>query len=114
MPAARAALNAMARDDVRALPTAIVCANDMMACGALDAARHDLYLSVPGEISIVGFDGLAQASWASYDLVTIRQPTRAMVDAAVDMLVARLDDPTLGTEMRMFAGALTDGSSANF
>ena len=108
----RAALHAMATAADGELPTAILCANDMMACGALDAARHDLHLDVPNEIAIVGFDGLAQASWASYDLVTIRQPTRAMVDAAVDMLVARLDDPTLGAETRMFAGALVEGSSA--
>lgn len=109
----RAALHAMARAGDGTLPTAILCANDMMACGALDAARHDMGLAVPGDIAIVGFDGLAQASWASYDLVTIRQPTRAMVDAAVDMLVARLDDPTLGAETRMFAGSLVEGSSAN-
>ena len=112
-PSGRAALNAMAETTTAAgLPTAILCANDMMACGALDAARHDLHLAVPTDVAIVGFDGLAQASWASYDLVTIRQPTRAMVDAAVDMLIARLDDPTLGTEIRMFAGALIEGSSA--
>lgn len=108
----RAAVNEMANVKSATLPTAILCANDMMACGALDAARYDLHLSVPGDISIVGFDGLALGSWASYDLVTIRQPTRAMVEAAVDMLIARFDDPTLGAETRMFAGTLIEGNSA--
>ncbi len=110
----RAALNRMATATAtaRALPQAVLCANDMMACGALDAARHDLGLAVPGDVSVVGFDGLAQASWAAYDLVTIRQPTRAMVEAAVDMLIARLDDPALGAETRMFAGTFVEGTSA--
>lgn len=91
---------------------AVICANDMMAFGALDAARYDLGIDVPGRLSVVGFDGLSQAAWAAYDLVTIGQPTRAMVDAAVDMLSARLDDPTLGAETRMFAGTLIEGRSA--
>ena len=104
----RAAMNRLARS----LPDAVICANDMMACGALDAARYDLGLTVPRDVSVVGFDGLVQASWAAYDLVTVRQPTRAMVDAAVDMLIARLDDPDLGTETRMFAGSFVEGTSA--
>lgn len=106
----RAALHRMAA--AAALPGAVICANDMMACGALDAARYDMGLTVPDDISVVGFDGLSPASWAAYDLVTIRQPTRAMVEAAVDMLIARLDDPELGTETRMFAGTLVEGGSA--
>ena len=106
----RAALHRLAARG--ALPEAILCANDMMACGVVDAARHDLGLAVPDDLAVVGFDGLAQAAWASYDLATIRQPTRAMVDAAVDMLLARLDDPSLGAETRMFAGTLVEGRSA--
>lgn len=93
-------------------PDAVICANDMMAIGAMDAARHDLGLHVPDDISIVGFDGLVPASWSSYDLVTVKQPTRAMIMAAVDMLLARVDDPSLGTERRMFSGTFVAGSSA--
>lgn len=106
----RAALHRLAAADAR--PGAVICANDVMACGALDAARYDLGLKVPDDISVVGFDGLPLASWAAYDLVTIRQPTRAMVEAAVDMLIARLEDPGLGIETRMFTGTLVEGSSA--
>ena len=93
-------------------PDAVICANDMMAIGAMDAARYDLGLAVPEDISIVGFDGLGQAYWASYDLVTIRQPVGAMVEAAVDMLMARVENPDLGTERRMFSGELVEGRSA--
>ena len=93
-------------------PNAVLCANDMMAFGAIDAARFDHGLNVPGDVSIVGFDGVAQAGWPSYDLVTVRQPARAMVEAAADMLMARVEDGSLAIEKRSFAGELILGSSA--
>lgn len=93
-------------------PDAVICANDMMALGAMDAARHDHGLSVPDDVSIVGFDGAAQALWPSYDLVTVRQPAREMVEAAADMLMARVEDPGLSIEKRSFTGELVLGSSA--
>lgn len=93
-------------------PDAIICANDMLAIGCMDEARHGLGLQVPADISIVGFDGSAAGQWASYDLVTIRQPTNLMVDAAIDMLMARIDDPQLITEKRVFSGELVRGASA--
>ena len=93
-------------------PGAIMCANDSMAMGCMDAARHDLKLAVPDNVSIVGFDGQPQAFWASYDLVTVRQPLEAMVEAAADMLLARVAEPTLGAERRMFSGELIRGTSA--
>ena len=93
-------------------PDAVLCANDMMALGAMDAARYDHGLSVPHDVSIVGFDGVAQARWPSYDLVTVRQPAREMVEAAAEMLMARVEDASLAIEKRSFAGELILGSSA--
>lgn len=98
--------------ELAGVPDVVVCANDMMAIGCMDAARYDLKLRVPDDLSVVGFDGMAQAYWASYDLVTIRQPTAAMVEAAVDMLMARVENPELGTEKRMFSGEFVAGTSA--
>lgn len=69
-------------------PTAIFCASDIMAMGALDVARHALQLKVPEQIAIVGFDDSPPAAWPSYDLTTIRQPIDAMVDAGIDILLA--------------------------
>lgn len=94
------------------LPDAIICANDMMAIGCMDEARHRLGIAVPDTLSIVGFDGLAPGQWASYELTTIRQPTVAMVGAAIDMLAARFDDPRLASEKRMFSGEPLTGRSA--
>ncbi|MGL5838786.1 MAG: LacI family DNA-binding transcriptional regulator [Sphingorhabdus sp.] len=93
-------------------PDAVLCANDLMAIGCIDAARCDLGLDVPNDISIVGFDGLDPASWENYRLVTIRQPLDTMVAAAVDMLLARVEDYDIGTERRMFSGTLIEGQSA--
>ena len=91
---------------------ALICANDLMAIGAIDCARNDFALKVPDDLSIVGFDGVAPAMWSSYQLSTIRQPVRRMTQAAVDMLLERIGDPDLPPEVRTFAGVLIEGSSA--
>lgn len=94
------------------VPDAVICANDYTAIGCIDEARHGLKLEVPRDISIVGFDGAAPSRWASYDLVTVRQPTHAMVNAAIDMLMARIEDPDIAMEKRSYSGELIIGSSA--
>jgi len=94
------------------LPDAIVCANDVMAIGCMDAARHQLGVKVPEELSVVGFDGVGPAQWESYDLTTVRQPVRRMSDAAVSMILERVEQPELPPEKRTFAGILIDGGSA--
>jgi DNA-binding LacI/PurR family transcriptional regulator len=91
---------------------ALICANDLMAIGAIDCARVHLGIRVPDALSIVGFDGVAPASWESYRLSTIRQPVRRMTEAAVAMLMERIEQPDLPPEVRTFAGALLEGASA--
>ena len=56
-------------------PTAIFAGNDEMAAGVLQAARQ-IGLSVPGDLSVVGFDDfeIARRLWPA--LTTIRTPTR--------------------------------------
>jgi LacI family transcriptional regulator len=67
-------------------PTAIFAGNDDMAAGAL-AVAHELDISVPGELSIAGFDDsdLASAVWPP--LTTIRQPVRELAYAAADLML---------------------------
>lgn len=72
-------------------PTAIFACNDLMAVGALRAAA-ELKLSVPGELSIVGFDNIELASYSTPPLTTIAQPTRKIGIRAVTMLVERIKD----------------------
>jgi len=93
-------------------PDAIVCANDIMAIGCIDTLRHEYDVNVPQDIAIVGFDGAAPAFWASYELTTIVQPVERMVEAAVTMLLERIEDPESPAEKRVFAGKLVRGTSA--
>ncbi len=94
------------------LPDAIICANDVMAMGTIDALRHHHQVNIPEQVEVVGFDGVGPASWQSYDLTTIKQPLERMVEAAVTMLLERVEDPELPAEKRLFAGNLARGTSA--
>jgi DNA-binding LacI/PurR family transcriptional regulator len=67
-PAARGARELLSGD---ARPTALLCATDVLAFGAMRGAR-ELGLDVPGDVSITGFDDVPQA--AAADLTTVRQP----------------------------------------
>lgn len=71
-------------------PTAIFCGSDTLAFGVLDAAAA-LGLSVPDDVSVVGFDDLKPASWRMIGLTTVRQPLAQMVDDAVDILHDRIE-----------------------
>jgi DNA-binding LacI/PurR family transcriptional regulator len=54
-------------------PSALLCASDQLAFGALQAAR-DLNLTVPGDLSVVGFDDVPEAAYSDPPLTTVRQP----------------------------------------
>lgn len=95
-------------------PDAVICANDVVAIGVLDAFRYDHGLIAPKDISVVGFDGVGPANWKAYDLTTIRQPVRRMTEAAVSMLMSMIEDPQMARERRVFSGVLRTGSSAKF
>ncbi|WP_193174578.1 LacI family DNA-binding transcriptional regulator [Oricola nitratireducens] len=64
-------------------PDAVFCANDIVAIGAMDAARRELGFSIPEDVSIIGFDDIAMASWPSHELTTVRQPMNAMIDQVI-------------------------------
>jgi LacI family transcriptional regulator len=76
--------------DLHEPPTAIFCGNDVLALGALDAARRR-GVSVPEELSIVGFDDISLAGWESFRLTTVRQPLAEMAHEAARMLVGRIE-----------------------
>jgi DNA-binding LacI/PurR family transcriptional regulator len=91
---------------------ALICANDLMAIGAIDCARTNFGIDVPQDLSIVGFDGVGPASWLAYQVTTVRQPVRRMTEAAVSMLIERIEQPGTLPEQRLFAGELLAGQSA--
>ena len=69
-------------------PDAVFCASDIIALGAMDAARH-LGVRVPEDVSVVGFDDIPMAGWADYPLTTVREPVDAMIEAALKLLEMR-------------------------
>ena len=66
-------------------PTAMFCANDVIAIGALDAARK-MGLSVPRNVSIIGVDDIPMASWGMISLTTIRQPIGKIGSMAAQLI----------------------------
>lgn len=86
-------------------PTAVLCANDYSALGALDELRAR-GIAVPEQMWVVGFDDIAMASWETFSLTTVRQPIDEMAAAAVQLLVDRIDNPDGPLTHRRFRGRL--------
>ncbi|MCZ7569248.1 MAG: LacI family transcriptional regulator [Ardenticatenaceae bacterium] len=70
-------------------PTAIFALNDMMAIGALQVL-HERDLRVPGDVAVVGFDGIPLTQYTSPALTTVVQPISEMGRVAVELLLARI------------------------
>ena len=71
-------------------PTAVFAASDMMALGAIRAAA-DAGLSVPGDISVVGFDDIQLADHMNPPLTTLRQDKAGLGSAAGRVLARMID-----------------------
>ncbi len=75
---------------MRTGPTAVICGNDVIAFGALFAARA-AGLSVPADLSVTGFDNLALSGELTPAITTIDVPTDAMGRASADALIDALE-----------------------
>lgn len=78
-------------------PTAVFCANDVLALGALNAA-HSLGVAVPDDVTVFGFDDIAMAAWDGFRLSTVRQDLPAMARTAAALLTDRFGDPARPVE----------------
>lgn len=70
-------------------PTAIFVFNDMMAIGAINNAISK-GLSIPKDISIIGFDNIELSATIRPSLTTIEQPIETMAQAVIDLLIERI------------------------
>lgn len=75
--------------DMEDRPTAVFCANDLIALGVLEAA-HVWGFRVPQDLSVVGFDDIDEAEHALPPLTTVRQPPRRLGVVAAETLIERL------------------------
>ena len=71
-------------------PDAIFCGDDVLAMATVDTLRNEYGVSVPDDISVVGFHDINEAALPPYSLTTIRSPMDDMVDAVID-IIDRLD-----------------------
>ncbi|MFD2261992.1 LacI family DNA-binding transcriptional regulator [Lacibacterium aquatile] len=93
-------------------PTAVFAANDESAVGALRAAQR-LGLDVPRDVSLVGFDDIALAALFDPALTTIRQPRPELGDAAMRLIIDRIEGKGTPTAPTILPAPLIErGSTA--
>ncbi|WP_336801398.1 LacI family DNA-binding transcriptional regulator [Kaistia sp. MMO-174] len=73
-------------------PTALLCMSDRSALIALDWLRQR-GLSVPGDVSVIGFDGVAEGEISEPPLTTVAQPIDVMGRMAAEMILDGIDSP---------------------
>ncbi|AXV18350.1 LacI family transcriptional regulator (plasmid) [Neorhizobium sp. SOG26] len=95
-------------------PDAIFCANDLIACGVMDVARHRYKLAVPEDLCVIGFDNIEQAAWSSYQLTTFAQPVEEIAVRAVEWLSdhrpVEIHSHRLGTQL-IWRGSVREAKS---
>jgi DNA-binding LacI/PurR family transcriptional regulator len=92
--------------------TGVICASDPLALGAIRAVRR-VGMSVPDDVSVVGFDDSAFMNCTNPPLTTVRQPIEAMGRTAVTLLVGQIEGATVTSEELLFEPELVvRGSTA--
>ncbi|MEU8637260.1 LacI family DNA-binding transcriptional regulator [Amycolatopsis sp. NPDC048633] len=92
-------------------PTAIFAANDISAIATVGAAR-ELGLSVPGDLSLVGFDNVPESALCNPPLTTVDQPIREMGHRAISMLIALINgDEVPRTHVTLDTGLVVRSST---
>jgi DNA-binding LacI/PurR family transcriptional regulator len=92
--------------------TGIICASDPLALGAIRATRR-AGLTVPDDVSVVGYDDSAFMSCTDPPLTTVRQPIEAIGRAAVEMLAGQIEgSPVAADELFFEPEIVARGSTA--
>lgn len=92
-------------------PTALFAANDLSAIASMTAARG-LGLSIPGDLSVIGFDNVPESALASPPLTTIKQPLQQMGSEALRLLVDLLAGIERDTHVRLSTELIVRASCA--
>lgn len=86
-------------------PTAVLAGADVLALGIIDGLRR-AGLSVPRDVSVVGFDDVSTAAWAMVDLTTVHVPHHQMIVEATERLLERISNPGLVPAVRRYPSSL--------
>ncbi len=76
----------------RERPTAVFCANDLIALGVLQESIA-LGLQVPGDLAIVGYDDIQYAGAAAIPLTSVRQPRLELGSRAAELAIDEHENP---------------------
>lgn len=88
-------------------PDAVFSTNDAMGLGFIDGLRGS-GLSIPEDLSIVGFDNLPASAWTPYQLTTFEQPLDAMVGGVLGHIRAHQSEETDGARHKAAEGRMGD------
>jgi len=95
-------------------PTAVICANDLMAAGLIKGLQR-AGIKVPDQMSVVGFDHIPLTEWWTPTIATVDQKVANLADAAISSMLAKLGKPSGATPddraPRLIAPELKRGES---
>jgi DNA-binding LacI/PurR family transcriptional regulator len=77
--------------DVKDRPTALLCANDIVAFYVYDLL-FDSGFTIPQDVSVMGFDNVPKSEWVTPALSTVHIPKTSLGERAVDLLMKKIED----------------------
>lgn len=80
---------------------AYFCGDDLLAVGALSAVE-ETGLVVPRDIGFIGLNDMEMSRWPAIGLTTIHQPVAQIIEKAIDLVVATIEQPDRDPEIRLF------------
>jgi LacI family transcriptional regulator len=89
----------------RDLPSALFCVNDIIAYGCAQALKEAGF-SIPGDVSLVGFDDLPANDFMSPPLTSVKVSKHCIGQRAMQFMALRLEDPGRPSEMNLVGGSL--------
>lgn len=90
--------------------SAVFASTDSNAIGLMQAAREK-DISIPGDISLIGFDNIRITALPQIDMTTVEQPKEEMAVSAVNMLLEKIEDKTANNTHKIIRPRLIERSS---
>lgn len=93
-------------------PDVVMCGNDEVAIGVINAIKEHTELNIPDDIAVTGFDDIEAAKWFPYSLTTIEQPINQLCEVTVSDLLERIRSPDKQPINMSIKGALIKRKTA--